>query len=130
MCEPLDVLGEAIGIERLDRLSDSDVERASAFVKEAPVGHVVSERVLERVGRVRDEGRLVQELGELEAREAIGQGVRGSPGDRREHRDRDVRADDRGDLEEVPVVRGQAVDARREDRLHRPRHVVGLRRLH
>src|SRR5262249_41670928 len=50
VCEPLDVLGEAFRVERLDRLADADVEGSPAVVQEALVGHLVGERVLECVG--------------------------------------------------------------------------------
>ena len=47
--ELLDVLGEPLGVERLDRLHDACMQRPAALPEQAPVGDLVRERVLERV---------------------------------------------------------------------------------
>ena len=55
MGEPLDLLAEAIPVERLDRLDDPRVQRAPALLEQAAVGHLVGERVLEGVLEIREE---------------------------------------------------------------------------
>ncbi len=69
--EPLDVLAEAIGVERLDRRHDPGVQRAPPLVEHAAVGHLVGERVLEGVFEIGEEARLVEELGGLQMRELV-----------------------------------------------------------
>ena len=79
MGQALDVLREPLGVEALDGLDGPGVERAPAVLEEAPVGHLVGQRVLEGVLDVGEQARLVEELGRLEPGEALGQRVRGSP---------------------------------------------------
>ena len=67
--QPLDLLAESIGVECLDRLHDPGVKRAPPLVEHAAVGHLVRERVLEGVFEIREEARLVEELGGLQMRE-------------------------------------------------------------
>jgi hypothetical protein len=55
----LDVLGQAIGIELLDRLHDPGVKAASSIRQHTAVGHLVGERMLERVLELREETRLI-----------------------------------------------------------------------
>jgi hypothetical protein len=69
--EPLNVLGQALGIEPLDGVDDPGMEWASAIHEDAPVANVVCERVLERVLELREEAHLIQELGRLEVAEAL-----------------------------------------------------------
>ena len=103
MRQTFDVLVETVAVERLDRPDNPGVEGAPTLLQEAAVGHLVGERVLERVGRIREHPRLVQELGGLEPGETGGQYVGGSASDGGEHSHRDVRADDRRRLQEVLV---------------------------
>jgi hypothetical protein len=49
MGQTLDILRETIAVKALDRGDDAGVERTPAFVQQAAVGYVVSERVFERV---------------------------------------------------------------------------------
>jgi hypothetical protein len=67
--EAVDVLGQTIAVDALDRLDDPGVERAAAILKQAPVGDLVRQRVLERVLEIGEQLRLVDELGGLQARE-------------------------------------------------------------
>ena len=60
--EPLDLLGQALGVERLDGLDDPGVQRAPALLEQAAVGDLVGERVLEGVLEIREQARLVEEL--------------------------------------------------------------------
>ena len=47
--QPLDVLGQPVGVEPLDGLHDPRVQRAAPLVQQAAVGDLVGQRVLERV---------------------------------------------------------------------------------
>ena len=129
--QPLDLLGEALGREPLDGLDDAGVQGAPPLLEQALVGHLVGERVLERVLEVGEEARLVEELGGLEVREPA-RGAR-PPARRRwpgAAANGHVLADDRGGLEQALVLGRQAVDARGQDRLHRGRDLdrsTGLR---
>ena len=63
------------------------------------------ERVLEGVLEIREEARLVEELGGLEVGEPATQLFLGQLGDGEQERERHVLADDRGRLEQ-PLVLG------------------------
>ena len=89
----------------------------------------MGERVLERVLEIRKQPRLVEELGGLEVVEPAAERLVRQLGDRLEQRERHVLADDGGDLEEALVLRGEPVDARRQDRLDRGRDLDRLDRL-
>jgi hypothetical protein len=39
--QPLDLLGQPVGIEHLDGLDDPGVENAATFLQQARVGHLV-----------------------------------------------------------------------------------------
>ena len=101
MCSP-----EPIGIEALDGRHDLAVEAAAPVLQQAPVGHLVGEGVLEGVFEVREEARLVQELGGLEAADRAAQLVLGQRGRRLEQGERHVLPDHRRRLQERLVVRG------------------------
>ena len=90
----------------------------------------MGEGVLERVLEVREAAGLVEELGGLQRFESAAERLVGDFGDRLEQRERDVRADDGGDLEETLVLRRQPVDARRQDRLDRGRNQDRLTRCY
>jgi hypothetical protein len=87
----------------------------------------MGERVLEGDFEIREELRLVEELRLLEVREPPPQMVLRMLRDRREERVGHVLADHRGRLQEPLLLRRQPVDPRRQDHLHRGRH---LQRLH
>ena len=125
--QPLHVLDEAIGVQALDGGRHRGVKIAPALPQETGVGHVVGQRVLEGVLQIREELRLVEELRLLEMREPPPQGLLRLLRDRRQERVRHVLADHRGRLQEPLLLRRQPVDPRRQDRLHRGRH---LQRLH
>ena len=62
MRQPLDLLGQPVGIEPLDRRRDPTVKLAPTPLEEAPVGDLVREGVLEGVLEVGEEPGLVEEL--------------------------------------------------------------------
>ena len=103
------------------RGGDPGVERPPTVLEQAPVGDLVGERVLERVLEIREEARLVEELGRLEMRRAPAKLVLGLVRDSLEERERHVLPDDGGGLEEALVVGRESIDARGEDRLRRRR---------
>src|SRR5262245_36727852 len=55
MREALGVLGEAVSVEPLNRLGNAAVERAPLILKEAAVGNLVRQRVLEGVFELGEE---------------------------------------------------------------------------
>ncbi len=79
----------------------------------------MGEGVLEGVLEVREEARLVQELGGLEAADRGAQLVLAQRGRRLEQRNGHVLADHRGGLQERLVAGGQPVDAGGQHGLHR-----------
>jgi hypothetical protein len=121
--QAFDVLAEPIGIAPLDRLHDLAVEAAAPVLEQAPVGDVVCEGMLEGVLDVREDSRLVQELGGLEPPDRGAELGLVPLGNRVEQPERDVLPDDRRRLENGPVRRRQPVDARGQHRLHRRRHL-------
>ena len=94
--QPLDLLGQTIRIECLDRLHDPGMERAPPLLEQAAVGDLVGERVLEGVFEVGEQARLVEELRRLKLGEAASELVLGQIGDGLEQGERHVLADDRG----------------------------------
>ena len=69
MCEPISLLVETAGKERLDGDHDPCVQFPPALVKLALVRHLVGERVREGVLELGKESRLVEELRRLQASE-------------------------------------------------------------
>jgi hypothetical protein len=104
------------------------MELAPPFLKEAGVGYLLGQRVLERVFQLGKEGRLVDELGRLEPREAVADGVLRYAGDRAEEDERDVLPDDGCRLEQRLVLRSEPVDPGSQDRLYGGRNLDGVER--
>jgi hypothetical protein len=77
----LELLCQTVGMERLDRVDDPGVEGPAPLVEQAPVGHVVDERVLEGVLEIREQARLVEELTREKVGEAGAQRLLGPLGD-------------------------------------------------
>jgi hypothetical protein len=69
--KPLDLFGQAVGIERLKGFHDLGVEGPPLLRKETAVGHLVGKGVLEGIGEIREEVGLVQELCGLQVGEAM-----------------------------------------------------------
>ena len=85
--------------------------------------------VLESVLEVREEPRLVEELGGLQMTETVPDLILGQVGDGLEQSERHVCADDRGRLEETLLVGRESVDPRGQYGLHGRRHVYRPWRL-
>ena len=64
----------------------------------------------------------------MQVGEAAAQGVLGQIGDGRQQREGHILADDRGRLEQPLLLRREAVDAGRQNRLHGARHRDGRER--
>jgi hypothetical protein len=116
--EALDLLGLAAGIERFDRLHDPRVQSPPALLEQAPVGHLVRQRMLEGVFEFGKQARFVQELGGLEMRQALAERCFGDVSDGLQERPGDLGADHSRGLQETLLVQWQAVDPCRQDRLH------------
>ena len=91
--QPLDVLGQAVRVERLDRRRRCDRVGAPPFLEQAAVRHVVGQRVLERVLRLGIEADGVEQLGRLEPREGRLKLAVRQIGDGPQQRERHVLAD-------------------------------------
>ena len=125
----LDLLAQPIAVQRFDRLHDPGMERAPAVLQHAAVRDLVGQRVLEGVLEIREEARLVQELGRLEVSEPVSKAALEHIDDSLQERERHVLSDDGGRLQQPLVLGGQPVDARRQDRLSRRRDRPYLGRL-
>jgi hypothetical protein len=88
-------------------------------MKQAAVGNLMSQRVLECVFGTGQQTCLVEEFPGLELGEAATKVVLGQLGGPSQQIDRNVLADDRGGLEEALVLGRQAVDSGGENRLDR-----------
>jgi hypothetical protein len=60
--QPFDLAGQALGMERLEGLHNLGVQAAPPVLEQAAVGHLSGEGMLEGVGEIREEARLIQEL--------------------------------------------------------------------
>src|SRR2546422_5707400 len=69
--ETIDVLGQPGGVQLFDRRHDASVKGPPSVSKEARVGDLVGQGVLERVFQLRHELRLVQKLASLKPDEAV-----------------------------------------------------------
>ena len=99
------------------------MERSPPLLEQAPVGHRLGQRVLERVLDVGEEVRLVEELAGLKPRQPLLQVSLGETAHRAQQRQGQIAPDHGGALQEPLVLERQVVDPRREDRLHRGRHL-------
>ena len=93
------------------------------LLEQAAVGHLVGEGVLEGILALREEARLVEELGRLQMRKARRQPSSGTSAMACRSGQGHLGADDRRGLEQALLLRRQPVDARRQHRLHRGRHL-------
>ena len=104
MAQPLDLFSQALGVERLEGVEDLAVKRAPAVLEQAPVGHVVGQRVLEGVFEIGKEPRLVQKFCGTKLAQAPAQCLLGYLGDSLQEPKGHIFADDRGGLEQTLVV--------------------------
>ena len=69
MSEAVNLLGEAVGMQLLDRRHDPSVENPPSVLQETRVDDLVAQGVLERIFHLGDEARLVQVLASLQPHE-------------------------------------------------------------
>src|SRR5262245_30795145 len=117
--QPINVLGQPVGIELLDHLNDPAIEGPPAVLEEASERHVMREGVSERVFEVGVEPRFVKELGGLKLRQTLAQAILTLIRNRLQKRERHVLADNRSRLEQPLVLGSEPVDADGQDRLRR-----------
>jgi hypothetical protein len=68
--QAFELLDHPVPDERLQGLDNAGMQHPPPFVQQAAVGYLLCEGVLEGVGQLGEQTRLVQELGVLEIREA------------------------------------------------------------
>jgi hypothetical protein len=122
MSEAFDMLAEAVGIEPLQRRENTRVQCSPTVLKDPAVGDLVGQSVLERVFEVGEETGLIEGFCGLQPRETLSQLIFGVLGNRLKEIEGYVLADNSSSLEYPLVLRQEAVDACREDRLHGCRH--------
>ena len=106
------------------------MEHPPSLLEQAAVGDLVREGVLEGVARLGEELRLVEELGRLQVCQAVLHGApRGASAMACSNGEGHLRADDGGRLQEALLLWWQPVDACRQHRLHRGRHLKARQRL-
>src|SRR5262245_24875965 len=108
---------------------DSFVIAAPPLRRETPVSDLLRKGVLERVLEIRENLRLVEELGGLEILEPPPQRLLGLLDERLEEGERHVLPDHGGALEYALFLGREPVDPCGEDRLRRRRNLEALRRL-
>ena len=116
--QAFDLLGQPLGRERLEGLDNARMQRPPPLLQETAVGHLLRQGMLEGVGGLGEAVGLIEELGRLEVRQTLLQGRLRQLGDGLQQRHGDIHANDRGGLQEALGLRRQAVDARRQHRLH------------
>jgi hypothetical protein len=68
--QTFDLLRQAVAGERFQGLDDLRVQRPPSLLEQTPIRHLVRQGVLEGVLTLREEARLIQELGCLEVCQA------------------------------------------------------------
>src|SRR2546427_6939971 len=92
--EAIDLLGQPVGVELFDRLHDPSVEGPPSVLEDTRVADLVAQGMLERVLRLGDESRLVQELASLKPHEAVAERFLRQVRHRPEDSERHILADD------------------------------------
>ncbi len=108
---------EMAGVDGFDRASDLPVQDLPLPLKQAVVGHLLGQRVLEAIGRFRNDARLADQATFLEGDQAPGH-VEVRAGHGRQHRRGELEADDRRAAQQVPRITVEAIEPRPDDRLH------------
>src|SRR5262249_52753662 len=116
--EPLDLLGQPVGVKVFDRRHDTSVDLPATFVEHPAISDVMSKRVLECILQVRKELRRIEEFGSLQIVEQPGKLVLSQPENCMQEHEWKVISDDCRLLQQVLTGSGQRVDTRCENRLH------------
>ena len=117
MGQQLHVLAQPFGVEPLDGVNDTGVQRTPPLLEQRAVRHLVRERMLERVLRIWKEPSLVKELGGLELSEAAAQRAFILAGDCVKKGERHILANHRSGLKQAFVLGREPVDAGGDNRL-------------
>src|SRR5438045_3784231 len=107
MGELLEVLVQVITVECLDRPDDPRVKFAAALVQETAVSDVVREGMLECVFESRRQSGFEEEVSVLQMGESAAECLVRQLGDGLKQAKGRLRADDRGDLQQVLLCRRQ-----------------------
>ena len=99
------------------------MERSPPLLEQRFVGHLLSEGVLESVLDLGEQTGLIEELSGLQMGEAQAECLLRDLGDGLEERQGHLCTDDGSGLQQLFLLRGQAVDACCQHRLHRGRHL-------
>ena len=99
MHETLDLLIRRVGVSTLKCFQNAQVQRRPLFLQEARIGDFVRQGMLEAVLELREEVRLVKELGTLKVRETVTKVPFPVLDDGLQQSERHVLADHRGSLE-------------------------------
>ena len=91
MCQPLDVLLQALPLPALEDVDDTGVERPPLRGQKAPVRDLVGQRVLERVFELGRRACLVEKLGALEPSKVFAKTLVGGLQDHLDRRNGSVR---------------------------------------
>jgi hypothetical protein len=117
------LFGHAFPGDRLRGLDDAGMQRASPFLEQRFVGHLLGEGVPEGILPLGEQARLIEKLGPLKLCQTAVQHLRGAVGNSLERGQGHLMAHDRRRLEEVFGLWGQAVDACRQHGLDGGRHL-------
>src|SRR5215471_20926424 len=98
MRELFDLGGETISPEALDGFNDAGMQHASLPLQETAIGHVMGERMLEGIGRLGVQARLVQEFCLLQVCKAPTECILGHPNYRLQEGECHLPANDRSTL--------------------------------
>jgi hypothetical protein len=96
--EAFDLLGRPVPGEPLEDLDNARMQCASPFLEQRLVSYLLGECMLEGVLDVREQARLIEELGPLQMGEAQAECLLRRLGDGLEEREGHLRADDGGGL--------------------------------
>ena len=121
--QPVDLLGEPLRRQPFEGLDNAGVQRTPPLLEDSPIGYFVRQGVLEGVFQVREQVGLVEELGRLQMRQTHAQRLVRHLGNGLEQRQGHLCANHRRCLQQAFLLRRQAVDTRRQHRLHRGRHL-------
>ena len=121
--QPFDLLGQAVRVEPFEGLDNAPMQRPPPLLEQTAVGHLVGQGVFEGEFALGEQPRLIEELGRLQVGQATVQVRLGQLGNGLQQGQGHLGANDRGGLEQVFLLRRQPVDARRQYRLHRGRHL-------
>src|SRR3990172_1772825 len=109
--KPLHLFGQAIRIESFNSLDDPGMENTPPFLKEAPVGDLVGQRMLEGVFELGEETRLVNKFSGLKMCKSLAQSLICFLYDGLQEEERNILTDDRCWLKKVLFLRWEPINS-------------------